>query len=352
MKPNLKIRFVDFYPGFRVEKNVIYQYLADRYVVDNDSEPDYIVFSAFGDEHLRYRQAVKIFWTGENQSADFNYADYAIGFDYMNFGDRYLRYPLWLGYKDACDKMLHKHECDDTLLTSKPDFCAFVVSNNRGSQVRTLLFQRLCQYKKVDSGGKLMNNVGGPVEDKLAFQDRHRFVLASENTNYPGYTTEKLVEAFASQTIPVYWGDPRVTDEFNEKAFLMVNPCVDSNGCIDEEKWAELMAKIEELESQPDQWLAMMREPALRDSQLVEKYQQELVLFLDNIFAQRKEDAYRFSRDYWNSRITDVRLQQKRVYDRTLKQRLLRVYNQYIYHYSRSHSTLWKVGLWLRRWLS
>ncbi|MGH7793264.1 MAG: glycosyltransferase family 10 domain-containing protein, partial [Thermodesulfobacteriota bacterium] len=34
----------------------------------------------------------------------------------------------------------------------------------------------------------------------------YNFILAFENTDYPGYITEKIIHAFMAGTIPLYWG--------------------------------------------------------------------------------------------------------------------------------------------------
>ena len=43
---------------------------------------------------------------------------------------------------------------------------------------------------------------------KLKFQHRFRFTIAIENSESPGYATERLMDAFLEGTIPIYWGDP------------------------------------------------------------------------------------------------------------------------------------------------
>ena len=37
---------------------------------------------------------------------------------------------------------------------------------------------------------------------------------------HSGYTTEKLVHAMAAHTIPIYWGNPQVSEDFNPKSFI------------------------------------------------------------------------------------------------------------------------------------
>ena len=60
----------------------------------NSEDPDYIIYSGFGNDHLKY-DCIRIFFTGECITPDFNECDYAIGFDRLTFGDRYARIPLY-----------------------------------------------------------------------------------------------------------------------------------------------------------------------------------------------------------------------------------------------------------------
>ena len=43
---------------------------------------------------MKYKNAVKIFYTQENLCPDFNFADYGIGFEELTYGDRYLQFPI------------------------------------------------------------------------------------------------------------------------------------------------------------------------------------------------------------------------------------------------------------------
>ena len=74
----------------------------------------------------------------------------------------------------------------------------------------------------MDYGGKYHNTVGHiyPPSEKVDFQKNYKFSIAFENTYCSGYTMEKLVDSFASQHIPLYYGNPRVAEEFNPKAFI------------------------------------------------------------------------------------------------------------------------------------
>ena len=50
------------------------------------------------------------------------------------------------------------------------------------------------------------------------------FHMAFENTILDGYVTEKLLHALMAGTVPIYWGDPRVCEDFNPGCFIAAPP--------------------------------------------------------------------------------------------------------------------------------
>jgi len=61
----------------------------------------------------------------------------------------------------------------------------------------------------------------------------YKFVLAMENAVHHGYITEKIVNAFYSGAIPIYWGCNTVVQHFNKKAFINVNDFNSFEECVD-----------------------------------------------------------------------------------------------------------------------
>ena len=61
------------------------------------------------------------------------------------------------------------------------------------------------------------------MSDKLEFLRKHKFNIAFENSSYLGYLTEKITDAFVANTIPIYWGDIKVSQYFNEKRFIRID---------------------------------------------------------------------------------------------------------------------------------
>lgn len=62
----------------------------------------------------------------------------------------------------------------------------------------------------------------GPCDEKIAVMMRYRFGIAFENAGYPGYLTEKIIDAMAAGTVPVYLGAPDVSDHIPASCFVDV----------------------------------------------------------------------------------------------------------------------------------
>ena len=91
----IKLNFADFHPAHDKNNNDFICILRERYDVEISEDPDFLIYSCFGYDHLKY-DCVHIFYTGECFVPDFNQCDYAIGFDRLDFGDRYIRIPIFL----------------------------------------------------------------------------------------------------------------------------------------------------------------------------------------------------------------------------------------------------------------
>lgn len=291
MKTTIKICFVDFFPGFNETDNDFIKILRKYYnVVIDQKHPDAVFYSCFGHTHILY-DCIRIFYTGECVTPDFNVCDYAIGFDRLEMGDRYIRVPLYrlFEYADRYEKLFQRPVVNE--IDENKDFCSFVVSNCFADDIRVKMFEALNKYRKVSSGGRYKNNVGGPVSDKLQFQGQHKFAIAFENTVYDGYATEKLIDAFAAGTIPIYMGDPNIHLDFNEESFVNGHRF---NSIED------IVARVKEIDENDDLYIRMLNtNPVISDN----RGNLDLESFLCNIFEQdknlaRRRPLSRYSNEY------------------------------------------------------
>lgn len=287
----VRIAFSDFWEGYKDDPNcrfypLVKEILSERYVVEEvaaDENPQYLFYSCFG-EDFRFvaGNPVKIFFTGELFVPDFNECDYAFGYDRLSFGDRYMRLPL-LRLAASLPAAKEKHERADEFFAKKTGFCSFVVSNGNAQQIRTEAFQALNAYKKVDSGGKFMNNVGSPVVDKNAFAAERKFSLCFENCVYSGYVTEKLTDAFAAGTVPIYLGSADIGKDVNPSAFI------NCYGMSVE----EIVSAVKKVDSDDKLYLEMLSAPAFLSE--ADDFS-DVAAFLYNVFDSPAEEAKRIPR--------------------------------------------------------
>lgn len=305
----IKIAFVD-YPNQNTNARII-PYLRERFDLEEDYEnPDYILYSVFHFKHLQYPNAVRIFFTGENVHPDFNLCDYALGYDYLDFGDRYLRCSNYVFYKEYPEIIERKRSTitHEDLARDKTKFCNFVYSNPAVHPFRDEVFKALDKHKRVDSLGEHLNNIEVPIgsafekggaDAKVDFQRAYKFSFAFENSTTPGYTTEKIVQAMAADTIPIYWGNLEVFRDFNPKRFI---------NCHDFNSAEEIVARVLEIDQNDEEYLKIMSEPFFLEGQVPEVPMLEQVLQkFEYIFNQPKEIAYRRSFYAWGAQYECIR---------------------------------------------
>lgn len=287
----LKVKFVDF-PDTCI-RDFTMEILKEEFgeVQESDS-PEFLFYSVFGHEHLKY-DCVRIFWTGENFQPDFNICDYAIGFSHIEFEDRYKRIPLYYFYLPDYQKARNKHNISEDEIRKKTKFCNFIYSNDKASKEREEFFDLLSKYKIVDSGGKYRNNIGGPVKDKYEFQKDYKFSIAFENSSTSGYTTEKILQAFSAGTIPIYWGNPNVGNDFNEEAFI---------NCHNYNSFEEVIELIKKIDNDDELFKKYLREPIGKEEKFPEYALNEYRTYVIHICSQSPCTAYRRNRVFWGKK--------------------------------------------------
>ncbi|MFA4814274.1 glycosyltransferase family 10, partial [Helicobacter pylori] len=290
--PPLKIAVANWWGDEEIKefkKSLLYFILIQRYTItlhQNPNEPSDLVFSnppGSARKILSYQNAKRVFYTGENEVPNFNLFDYAIGFDELDFNNRYLRMPLYYAhlhykallvndttspYKLKTDSLYalkkpshkfkenHPHLC--ALINNESDplkreFASFVASNANAPK-RNAFYEALNSIEPVAGGGSVRNTLGYNVKNKSEFLSQYKFNLCFENTQGYGYVTEKILDAYFSHTIPIYWGSPSVAKDFNPKSF--VNVC-------DFKNFDEAIDYVRYLHTHPNAYLDMLYENPL-----------------------------------------------------------------------------------------
>jgi alpha(1,3/1,4) fucosyltransferase len=226
----IKIAFTDMWDPWNLE-DFISPILSKHFkVIYDQKNPDVLFHSIFNRmSNVANYKCKKILILAENWRVSQFKSDYSISFDTPT--ETNFRLPLWQIY------LLLKPELKEQLFdkikrTSFDRFCAFTVSNP-SNITRINHFELLSSYKKVHAYGKVkMNSYELKKESEGKYwrdakwnffnKNSHKFMMAYENSSYPGYCTEKLMDAFLSGSIPIYWGDAKVEEDFNPKSFINV----------------------------------------------------------------------------------------------------------------------------------
>jgi hypothetical protein len=288
----IRIDFADFHPNFCKTDFYLYKVLAEHFDVELCDQPDFLIYSWSGQSH-RLHSGVRILFSGEMDPPDYRDCDYSLGSIKLE-DPRHLHFPNYVHYGEP-GEIIKAQDDPAAILAAKTKFCSFVVSGYqpRKNGNRVEFFQKLCRYKKVDSGGRKFNNIGGPIpevtrgkaaflrpsRDKIHFLQPYKFNIAYENRSLPGYTTEKIFEAMVARNLPIYWGDPAINDHFNPRSFLNRADFASDEALIE---------KIIELDQDDEKYLAHARQPYFYNDTPNQYFSRARLLeFFEKIFTQK-----------------------------------------------------------------
>ena len=119
------------------------------------------------------------------------------------------------------------------------------------------------------------------MQDKQEFISNYKFNIAFENSAVRGYTTEKIMDAMTANTLPIYWGNPWIGKDFNERSFINVNAF---------SSLEEAVQRIVELDTNDEQYLNIMKEPWVEDLSIF-NWENKLKVFLTNIIEKPLTEA-------------------------------------------------------------
>ena len=182
-------------------------------------------------------KAFNVWCTFENRRPPVNGFDCSFSFDLDDLNGTNCYLPLIFLYLKI-NSAKSKHAISATELTkpriiepeileTKKEFLASFINNPH--PIRMHAIKRLNEIGKVKLFGRSVNNY---VNDKIEEASKFWFNLCFENDLYPGYVTEKALEAYLAKTVPLYWGqdtlgiiNPRAVVNLND--FKNINEFAD-----------------------------------------------------------------------------------------------------------------------------
>ena len=208
-------------------------------------------------------KGLKLFWTGEFVDPIMSQCDYAITGSYLDH-PRHYRLPYWAlrvyRYGVEPSSLLGPRARIEMDVLAKGRPANFLFRHRVA--LREEFMMRLGTRMKVDAPGVSMNNCKIDVvgtDGKIEFLSNYLFTIAFENAKADGFTTEKVLDPLLGRSIPVYWGNKRVTEEFNYKALVIVDEEADFDRACD---------FLVELSHDPSRIAEMLAEPVFQNDRL------------------------------------------------------------------------------------
>ena len=272
-KPIISLNFSDCPPQF---ENYFLPILEEKYTVRRDERPDFLVYALTGHRHRLYN-CVKIYVHHETYRPNWKECDYAILPIDLN-DSRVLHIPIF-AFDRSPQPLIRGGEDWAAIEKMKTRFCAALSSySNNTVKERTQFFHSLNRRQRIDSPGRGMNNTGfSGIGDKLAFYQSYRFVLAFENKERIGWTTEKMYDPLAAYAIPIFWGDRNASKYFNPDSFINAH---------DFRNHEELADYVCHVDTTPNLYEKYLRATPFVNNLPPEEFSRERVLrFFEKIFA-------------------------------------------------------------------
>lgn len=285
MNKQLKIGFADM----SVTKSVFVPWIESRGHVIAESDLDILIHGDSGVDHLHIPAKKMISYTGECCYPNLDINDFSISHMRASVGGRNLYWPYY--YKDL-DLSVSLPEI--TREDAKRRFAIFIASQEscgEGARLRKAFVNYvMSHYRQVDCPGRVLHNVDIPelgesycegwLNLKRQVISRYKFLFSFENSNADGYITEKMVDAFVSHAVPIYWGSEGNIAPFPKEAMICANDYPD---------FESLLARIREVDENDELYLRMLAANPLRYPEfkaIMQQKKAELYDFLDQIAAR------------------------------------------------------------------
>jgi hypothetical protein len=237
----LAICAVNFWPSFSLAKGFWNFVLTESFgrfrLADEAADADIVLTSVFPHEKAQFpEKTIAVIW--ENIRPNYEFYRFSISSDFDGYQGRNCRVPNWYeelawnesfcGPKAAFEGAIQGHGHEERVEIARlmapgeiepvvrPKFCCLVTSYRE--PYRALAAEALSQIGPVDIFG---NVTGAPLlQSKYEALRDYRFNLCFENSIFPGYYTEKALQAWAAGCIPLYFSDPYFGADFNPKAMI------------------------------------------------------------------------------------------------------------------------------------
>ena len=109
---------------------------------------------------------------------------------------------------------------------------------------------------------------------------KSKFTIAFENESHPGYATEKIIEPLIQGSIPIYWGDTTIAQDFNPDCFINVH---------DYDSFEDVIKEVIKIDTDENLWKRYIEAPIFKNNILPQELTNESYInFFNTIFKNKK----------------------------------------------------------------
>jgi hypothetical protein len=109
-------------------------------------------------------------------------------------------------------------------LYDKTKLCSYITSFK---QFTSGHIKRMELFEKLKNNPTFKDHIFGRdyrfIEDKIEGLKDYMFSIVIENSIYPKYYTEKITDCFATGTVPIYYGDRSVCEDFDMNGIIFID---------------------------------------------------------------------------------------------------------------------------------
>ena len=139
----------------------------------------------------------------------------------------------------------HGYWIEEPKIYDKSKLVSMISSNknfSNGHRKRLMFVEKYRNY--VDLYGRGFNEI---TKKDDALKD-YMFSLVIENDTYPTYWSEKILDCFATGTVPIYYGSPDIGEHFNMDGIILLNDQFDISKLNSDEYTKRMEAIIDNFE--------------------------------------------------------------------------------------------------------
>lgn len=277
-KPSLTVKLINHPYSLG---NPAFSAVSDKYkfieAQPEDKEYDIVLANVHGEEDIKKTnpKAIRLFYSAEAYLPNIEDYDLVLAFDRID-DPKYIRYPYYFTDPGTVNPSRFSRAKQERCNPKKKNFGCFLVSNGcskllgyngkiaEGIDKRDSLFKKLSEYKWIASGGKHLNNIGGPLPGSKTKEwfGNCKFVISYENQLHNGYITEKVFKSYLAGAIPIYWGDPTGVSDINKEAIIYTEDFPSEN---------ELIEYIKKVDNDDELYCKIWNQPLVIDPQINDK---------------------------------------------------------------------------------